>query len=139
MSLTVSSSRVKEKCGIDNSDYDTQISHLIDDWVPVIEYAIQDSFLNDVSNTGLQATLNLGATELVSGEFVAQFARKPGAYDSVVLGDLSIRPYVVANPADPSGMKAQGLERLRAFLKKDPALGSLAVVSVATGKKGDDE
>lgn len=138
MSLTVSSSRVKEKCGIDNTDYDTQISHLVDDWVPVIEYAIQESFLSDTSNTGLQATLTLGATELVSGEFVAQLARKPGAYDAVAIGDLSLRPAFAFNPADPSGMKAQGLERLRPFLKLDSQIGSLANISVAIGKQGDD-
>lgn len=139
MSLTISSSRVKEKCGIDNSDYDAQISHLIDDWTPVIEYAIQESFLNDSSYAGLQATLTLGATELVAGEFIAQFARKPGAYDAVVIGDLSLRPASVFNPADPSGMKAQGLERLRPFLRLDTQIGSLANVSVSIGKQGDSE
>lgn len=139
MSLTVSSSRVKEKCGIDNTDYDTQISHLIDDWTPVIEYAIQETFLNDGSNLGLQATLTLGATELISGEFIAQFARKPGAYDAVVIGDLSLRPAFVFNPADPSGMKAQALERLRPFLKLDSQIGSLASISVAIGKQGGEQ
>lgn len=139
MSLTVSSSRVKEKCGIDNTDFDTQISHLIDDWVPVIEYAIQESYLDDSSNTGLQATLTLGATELVSGEFVAQSARRIGAYDAVPIDSLSVRPMLVFNPLDPSGLKAQGMARLRPFLKIDPPIGSLAQISIAIGKQGDDQ
>jgi len=138
MSLTVQQSRVKEKCGIDNSDYDLQINNVIGDWVPVIEYALQDSALADTGNTGLQATLNLGATELVSGEFYAQFARNPGAYDSLTIMDVSVRPFYGNNPLDPTGMKAQGLERLRPFLKKDPLLGSLAVISMTMGKEGGD-
>ncbi|MBS1721794.1 MAG: hypothetical protein JSS66_02175 [Armatimonadetes bacterium] len=129
MSLVVTTSKVKERAGIGGSTYDTKISNLITDWVAMLEYAIAPSFLNDTGNTGLQATLNLGAVEMVAGEFLAQLAREPGGSESLVFGWLSVRP-AYTNLADPFGIKAQGLARLMPFLKHPDVLqGSVGVLT----------
>ena len=67
MSLTVTRAKVKEMCGISTTDYDTPIDNLIADLVPVIEYGVKSEYLSGPS--GLTATLNLGAAEVVAGEF----------------------------------------------------------------------
>ena len=128
MSLDVTVAKVKDKAGISGSSYDTKIDNLIDEWLPALEYAIRDSFLADVSNTGLQATLSLGACELVAGEFLAQLAREPGGSETLIFGWMEVRP-VVQNLADPYGLKEQGALRLRPFLKlQDSLQGSLGVI-----------
>ena len=68
--MTVTRSRVKERCAISDTNYDTTIDNLIADLVPAIEFSV-DPLLVASSDTGLQATLNLAALELVCGEFLA--------------------------------------------------------------------
>lgn len=136
MSLTVTRAKVKEMCGISTSDYDTPIDNLIADLVPVIEYGVKTEHLSGPS--GLTATLNLGAAEVVAGEFIAQLARQPGFADKIQIGDLLIQPYLAEVP-DPSGLKAQGWARLRPYLRVDPALPGFAPVSSAAGKRAEDE
>lgn len=120
MALTVVASRVKEKLGLTAATWDTAIGNLIDEMVPAISYGIEDAHLADVSNAGLQALLNLGALEMVCGEFAAQLAREPGAAEEVWIGDIHLRP--PGQPLDdPTGLAAQGASRLRPFLKPDPA------------------
>lgn len=133
MSLTLSTSQIKEKAGVDSSEFDSEIDNLLDAWTPVIEYAIADEFLADTANVGLQATLTLGAAELIAGEFLAQLGRRPGAMDSIRIESLSLEPFAFRNPLDPSGLKQQALVRLRMFLKTDPTMFALA--SVGTGTK----
>lgn len=119
MSLTVTRSRVKEKCGIADTSLDTTIDNLITELVPVIEYSIRDEHLNDTGNAGLQATLSLGATEIVCSEILAQTLRPPGAGESIVIAGLSLG--AIADADAPSGLKAQGLARLLPYLKPDPS------------------
>ncbi len=127
MSLVVSLSRVREKAGLTGSSYDSKISNLISDWVPVLEFAIDPTFLNDTTNTGLQATLNLAATELITGEIISQLAREIGSTDGFAFGWLEVRSGIRDN-ADPSGLKQQGALRLSTFLKdRDMLVGSLGV------------
>jgi hypothetical protein len=126
--------KVKEKAGISVSTFDTKVSNLISDWVAVIEYALDPAFLGDTGNTGLQATLNLGATELVAGEFLAQLAREPGGSESLVFGWVEVHPSF-RDLTDPFGLKNQGALRLGPFLKdKDSLIGALGVL--AGGDRG---
>ena len=90
MSLNVTRDAVKRKCRIGVSDYDTEIDDLIDEQLPVIEHAILQEHLDDTSNAGLQATLTLGATEVVAGEFLAQSYREPGASETIAFADVFI-------------------------------------------------
>jgi hypothetical protein len=138
MSLSVTRAKVKAMCGIDDSDYDSAIDTLIADIVPVIEFSLKPEHIAATGDTGLQATLNLAAAEIVSGEFVAQISRKPGAADAIQIGDVKISPYL-AEVNDPSGLKAQGEARLRPFLRIDPVLPARAPIGAATGKRDREE
>ncbi|KAA0239961.1 MAG: hypothetical protein EDM74_02480 [Armatimonadetes bacterium] len=133
MSLSVTSSRVKEKCGITVSDYDATISNLIGEITPVVEFAIRGEHLSDTGNTGLQATLKLGLTEVICGELLEQIAREPGALESVSIGDLALSPPPPQVWSTLAGLKRQGWARLRPFLKPDVA-GVLATVLTGGSK-----
>ena len=130
MSLSVTRAKVKEKAGIDVTDFDAAIDNLIADWIPVIEYALLPWALADTGNAGLQATLNLGAAELNAGEFLAQIGRKPGV---LVLSPLR------RVPSDAYGLKEQGAARLRPYVRFDPIAPTPAPIAASQGKKGRDE
>lgn len=122
MSITVSRSRVKEKCGIADASSDTTIDNLILEVVPVVEYAIRYEHLADTSNSGLQATLTLGATEIVAGEFAAQLLRTPGYGEIARIAGVVVEPLGLSRPADPAGLIGQGWTRLRPYLKSEASL-----------------
>lgn len=119
MSLAITRARVKEKCGIAVSDHDTAIDNLIAEMGPAIEHAIRPEALAATGDVGLQATLILGATEVVCGEFLAQRLRREGALDVTLVGDVAIRPFGAQRPSDPFGLVAQGLARLTPYLRAD--------------------
>ena len=87
--------------------------------VPAIEFAVDPAMVAS-SDTGLQATLNLAALELVCGEFMALRLREPGAAEGIVLGTFELHP-PTRDLADPSGLKAQGTARLAPFVKVNPS------------------
>jgi hypothetical protein len=118
--MTVTRSRVKERCAISDTSYDTTIDNLIADLVPAIEFSV-DPLLVASSDTGLQATLNLAALELVCGEFLALRLREPGAAEGITMGTFELRP-PTRDLTDPSGLKAQGAARLLPYLKPNPSL-----------------
>src|SRR5947199_116672 len=134
MSLSISRSRVKEKCGIADSSYDTTIDNLISELVPVISYAIRDEHLNDLLNTGLQAALTLGVTETVCGEFAAQVLPTPDNGEITKIPGLVIEPFGLSRPGDPTGLAGQGWARLRPYLKSEASL-RLPVASIASTPK----
>ncbi len=113
MPITVTRARVKEKCGIADTSYDTAIDNLILEIVPVIEYTVSSEAL---AESGAGSTLNLAATEVVCGEFQAQRLRETGASDSIAIGDLRLEPVKLAGALD---LLQQGFNRLRPFLKAE--------------------
>ncbi len=121
MSLVVTTAKVKEKAGLATSDYDTLVDNLIADWVPALEFGLDPAALDDTDNTGLQATLNLGATEVVAGELLAQLAREPGGSEVMFFGWLEVRP-AFTDLADPFGLKSQGFARLAPFQRSEDSL-----------------
>lgn len=137
MSLVVTRAKIKEMCGITGTDLDTPIDNLIADLVPVIEYAVKPEHIAATGDAGLQATLELGAAEVVAGELMAQLGRHPGAYDTLQIGDLFVTPFL-ADVGDPFGLKAQGWTRLRSFLRIDPSMPALASVGASRGKRGTE-
>lgn len=138
MALSVARSRVKERCGVADTAYDTVIDHLIADTVPAVEYAIRDELLADTGNAGLQATLNLGALEIVTGEFAALRLREPGGSEHVRVGDLEVVPFRGYDPADPFGQIRHGWRRLRPYLKVDPAVPTFVGMG-SSGRRGVEE
>jgi hypothetical protein len=119
--LTVSRAAVKRKLRLTTNDYDADIDALIAEMLPALRYAIEPSYLN-TSDADLQVTLNLGALEIVAGEMGATLSRELGAWTGFRIGWLQVLPPALRNPADPTGLKAQGYARLKPFLKREAQL-----------------
>lgn len=119
MSLVVTVARVKEKCGLTGITYDSTITNLIAEFLPAIEFAIRPEHLADTGNLGLQAVLNLGATEIVGGELMQQIARAPDGSELVRIGDNEILQAEPAMWRAVFGLSERGWRRLRPFLRDD--------------------
>lgn len=119
--LTVSRAAVKRKLRLTSTLYDAGIDALIAEMVPALRYAIEPSYLN-TTDPDLLATLNLGALEIVAGEMAAAFYRELGVWAGFRMGWLQVLPPAPRDPADPTGLKAQGYARLKPFLKRDAQL-----------------
>jgi hypothetical protein len=111
---------------ISGAVHDTTIDNLIAELVPAIQFLIRPEFLA-TGDVGLQALLDLAATEIVCTELLAQLERQQGAFDRVRIGDLEITPK--RPPAE-----FVGLARLQPFLKDDPAERVTSSVRTAAGK-----
>lgn len=135
MSLTVTRARVKEKSGITGTTYDTTIDNLIAELVSVIEFSLHEEYLADTGNAGLQATLTLGATEIVCGEILAQLLRADG-----IVSDFDIKEVLATQDwwhlSDPYALRSQGLRRLRPYLKLDPRVPVASGVLTGTDRDG---
>lgn len=119
--LTVSRADVKRKLRLTSNEYDAEIDALIAEMVPALRYAIEPSYLNS-SDADLQATLNLGALEVVAGEMGATLYRELGAWAGFRIGWLQVLPPALRNPADPTGLIGQGYARLKPFLRREAQL-----------------
>lgn len=128
LALTVSRDRIKERCGVSGSDFDVIIDNLIADLVPAIEFSIQNDYINDTANTGLQSLLTYAATEIVTGECFAQMSRQFGFREKIRVGELSIES---STPLDDQS--AKGWSRLRPFLKTE--FGVALATSIKTAPK----
>lgn len=130
MTVSVSSARVKEKCGVSGTTYDAVINNLIGETVPAVRLLISEETLAS-DDTDLAALVNLAATEWVAGEFMAQRLREPGVAEGITVGELTLRP-PARNLVDPSGLKAQGFARLLPYLRF-PAVAGAAFGVLAGG------
>lgn len=132
MAITITRAEVKRKCMIPSSDttHDSDIDALITEMQPSIEYTIADTYLNDSSNTRLQAVLKLGILEVMSGEFLQQLYRELGAVESVKIGSVTI------GARKDHGVKLieQGTSRLRPFRKAIDGLSDEATISSTTSE-----
>jgi len=119
--LTVSRADVKRKLRLTTNDYDAEIDALIAEMLPALRYAIEPSYLS-TSDADLLATLNLGALEVIAGEMGATLYRELGAWTGFRIGWLQVQPPPLRDPADPTGLKAQGYARLKPFLRREAQL-----------------
>jgi len=115
MAISITAADVKRKAGIDSAitTYDTAIGSLITEMQSPLEYSVADAYLNDTSNTKLQATLKLGMLEMIAGEFVEQLHREIGATEQFGIAGLTIGP----STATGIELIQQGATRLSPFLK----------------------
>ena len=92
MSITITKADVKRKCMIPSTDetYDSSIDSLISEMQPAVVYTIADVYLSDTGNTNLQALLQLGVLEIISGEFLQQLAREMGNTEEFSVGGVTI-------------------------------------------------
>jgi hypothetical protein len=142
MALSVTLSTVKAKCRITVSDFDTEITNLIDEQLPVIEFAVLAAHIADTGNTNLQNTLNLGAAEVIAGEFLAQTYREPGAWEYMVAGEVEFGTRLPRGSYvdDPFRLKIQGWARLAPYLKPHLASEKATTTSVRAKTSAlDDE
>jgi hypothetical protein len=119
--LSVSRAAVKRKLRLTTNEYDAEIDALIAEMLPALRYAIEPSYLN-TSDPDLLATLNLGVLEVVAGEMAATLYRELGAWTGFRIGWLQVQPPALREPADPTGLKAQGYARLKPFVKREAQL-----------------
>ena len=119
--LSVSRAAVKRKLRMTTNDYDAEIDALIAEMLPALRYAIEPSRLS-AGDADLLATLNLGALEVIAGEMGATLYRELGAWTGFRIGWLQVQPPALREPADPTGLKAQGYARLKPFLKREAQL-----------------
>lgn len=119
--LSVSRADVKRKLRLTTNDYDAEIDALIAEMLPALRYAIEPSRLS-AGDADLLATLNLGALEVIAGEMGATLHRELGAWTGFRIGWLQVQPPALREPADPTGLKAQGYARLKPFLKREAQL-----------------
>ena len=119
---------------IDSGDttYDSAITSLISEMQPALEYSVEDSYLDDTSNTKLQATLKLGMLEIISGEFLEQLRREIGAAEQFSVSGVSVG-VATEKGAD---LTQQGATRLAPYLKC--ALPMMADTA-STNSSEDDE
>lgn len=125
MSITITVAEVKSKAAIDASEtsHDLAIAALISQMQPALEYSVADRYLQDTSNTGLQAVIKLGVLEIITGEFLEQLRRRLGASEEFSIAGLSIG----AAPQCGVDLIQQGAVRLEPYLKSAlPMMGDSA-------------
>lgn len=134
MSSSLDTLALRAKAGITDDAHDTALDALAAQWEPAIDHGLAPAF-RDSDDPGIGATVTLGMLELVAGEYLAQLARAPGATDWVEIGDLKLRPPAGFDVLDPSGLKRQGLARLRPYLRSDIELAQTFGVRPGGGDK----
>lgn len=137
MPFFISTDDVKAKLGIASSDttWDSKISDIVSEYSPVVENAIDPSFLV-VVNTNEYLTLVAAYNEIICGEVQHLIWREPGAMDLVNIGDLQLTPPGLTK-LQFLDMRAIGWARLKPFLKKEMAYFPSQVSSI--GGKGFEE
>lgn len=135
MAFNVTISAVQQLAGVPATTYDSQISFLISLITEPYTLAVEPAFSAD---GGAFMMMSLACTEMVAGELLAWLGRQPGASDQLDFGMLSVRPVAVKDPNDPSGLKAQGVARMRPYLRSDPKSGLLNTdIRMSPGKRED--
>lgn len=116
--ITVSAVRVRKKARLDET-YDADIQETIDEMVPYIESKIEQEYL-DTEDTNIQAIINLGATEIIVGEFLGELI---GEEEEV---DLTLGPIKVSekNKSKEKTITSndwinKGWKRLKLYLKEE--------------------
>ncbi len=134
MSITVTRARVKEKCSISVSTFDTTIDNLIAEMSPVVTFALKPEYVSGGLDSNLQATLDLGATEIICGELMAQLCREPGATEAISLGTIQIWSIKRGSMNDPYLLIEAGWTRLRPFLRLDGSVPTYSRILINEDK-----
>lgn len=119
--IEVNVERVRKKARLDES-YDEDIQETIEEMIPFIESKIDNEYL-DSDNKAIQAIINLGATEIIVGEFIKEQSNDED--DSISLGVGPIK--IGENSSSKNRMSRakdfldSGWEKLKPYLKdEDP-------------------
>ncbi|CAK7080524.1 hypothetical protein [Tissierella sp.] len=119
--ITVKVERVRKKARLDES-FEEDIQETIEEMIPFIESKIDEVYLN-TDDTSIQSIINLGATEVIIGEFIKEQSNDED--DSVSLGVGPIK--IGENSSSKNRMNRakdfinDGWEKLKPYLKdEDP-------------------
>lgn len=119
--IVVNVERVRKKSRLDES-YDLDIKETIEEMIPFIESKIDEVYLN-TDDISIQSIINLGATEIVIGEFIKE--QSNDEEDSISLGVGPIK--IGENSSSKNRMSRakdfldSGWEKLKPYLKdEDP-------------------
>lgn len=128
MAITITTAEIKRKAMISDSDtrHDSAIGALIAEMQGPVEYSIAARYLEDTADTGLQATLKLGITEMITGEFIEQLRREAGASEEFSVAGVSVGKSVERG----LDLIQQGALRLAPYLKA--ALPAMADTSCSS-------
>ncbi|MBU5256846.1 hypothetical protein [Tissierella praeacuta] len=119
--IEIKAERVRKKARLDES-YDIDIQDTIEEMMPFIESKIDEVYLN-TDDISIQSIINLGATEIIVGEFIKE--QSNDEEDSVSLGVGPIK--IGENSSSKNRMSRakdfldSGWEKLKPYLKdEDP-------------------
>ena len=119
--IEVKVERVRKKVRLDES-YDEGIQETIEEMIPFIESKIDNEYL-DSDDKSIKAIINLGATEIIVGEFIKEQSNDED--DSISLGVGPIK--IGENSSSKNRMSRakdfldSGWEKLKPYLKdEDP-------------------
>lgn len=117
--IEVKVERVRKKARLDES-FDEDIQETIEEMIPFIESKIDEVYLN-TDDTSIQSIINLGATEIIIGEFIKEQSNDED--DSVSLGVGPIK--IGENSSSKNRMSRakdfinDGWEKLKPYLIQD--------------------
>ncbi|WP_353096313.1 hypothetical protein [Tissierella praeacuta] len=117
--IEVKVERVRKKARLDEN-FDEDIQETIEEVIPFIESKIDEEYLN-TDDTSIQSIINLGATEIIVGEFIKEQSNDED--DSVSLGVGPIK--IGENSSSKNRMNRakdfinDGWEKLKPYLKDD--------------------
>lgn len=138
MAISVGIEAIKRKVGLEGSSWDSHVTLLMNEQISVIEYALEPGALSSSAESGLQATLNLAALEIIAGELFAEISRRPEFQLSFKLGDVEMYPRKYDNVDDPTLLIKKGWSRLAPYLKQGQPNVRPSSIGQVTGKQGED-
>ena len=127
--LPVTLAGVKLLCGIGDTSQDSAVSALIALEQPAIEYALDPAVLAQASaDAALGATLTLGASEALAGDYLATLGRAPLSQQTFRLATLEISTRPINDLAKlGAALAAQGAARLTPFVRSARSRARTAV------------
>lgn len=119
--IIVKAERVRKKARLDES-YDEDIQTTIDEMMPYIESKLDEKYLK-TEDVSIQSIINLGATEIIIGEFIKEQSNDED--DSVSLGVGPIKIGENSSSKDRSSRSKDfirsGWDKLKPYLKMQDA------------------
>ncbi len=135
--LPVTRDALKRLCGVDVGDTseDADWDALISEGQPVLEYALDPEVLAaSATDDGLRATLTLGVSEVLAGEWLRRRASEPGAADDFHVGPLTVTASRMDGPAQTGArLAAQGMRRLGPFARATDGTGQTPLLLASVG------
>ena len=137
MALPVTRDALKRLCGaaVGDASDDAEWDALILEGQPVLEYALDpEALASAAGDDGLRATLTLGVSESLAGEWLRRSACGPGAADDFHVGPLTVTASRTDGLAQMGArLAAQGMRRLGPFARASDGTGQTPLLLASVG------